>query len=447
MTKYRNFVLILFIISIDNILTLGQCDNIELHSQEEVNNFIKKYGKCKTVQNLKILDSKNDLVQFDSLYHIERIEGRFEFQNITETVKNLDGFRNLKFVNDFNIIASNLFNTFLSLDTVNHLRLSIDTTCFRAFNRVKFIRSSLWFLTNEYCMSNHLTNFMTGPNFALTLWGGGNLSCLQRLSDNIETKNLRKLNLRSTNHVLSNYNFIDSLETLILWSNSSPSDSSDFSEIQKLTNLKHIEITGDKSGIHFGEGFKRTFHLDTLILSYDRFIKDYQKIFPHLKTMGNNLSVFKNDALISLDFLKEVRLRENGTAAISIVIRDNKLLNDCNVTFLCEALSKYPNAVIIENNGAKCTKEEILKYCVTVNTLEERKTKLVLVPNPTFGYLRIENVNEPISVNISNMSGKIVKTMSDVQNEINIEDLPQGMYIVDVRNKEISERYKIVKVE
>lgn len=447
MIKYRNFVFILFTLVIDITLTLGQCDNIELNSQDEVNNFIKKYGTCTTVQNLKIRDPKNDLVQFDSLYHLERIEGRFDFQNITAAIKNMDGFRNLKFVNDFQISAFNLSNTFVSLDTVNHLRVSGDTTCYRAFNSLKFIRSSLWFESNGYCKSNHLTKFMTGPNFALTIWEGGNLFCIQRLSDNIETKNLRKLNLRRTNHVLSYFNFIDSLETLILWSNSVPPDSSDFSEIEKLTNLRHIEIIGDKRGINYGEGFMRTFHLDTLILSHDRFIQDYQKIFPHLKTIGNHLYVFKNDALRSLDFLKDVKLRENGTDSISIVIQDNKQLNNCNVAFLCEALSNYPNAVIIENNGAKCTKEEILKYCVTVNTIEERSTKLVLVPNPTFGYVRIENVSQPISVKISNMSGKVVKTMSDIQNEINIDDLPAGMYIFDIRNKNFSERHKIVKVE
>jgi hypothetical protein len=446
MKKFRILLSVIFIFLVDNISLLGQCVNIELYSQEEVNNFIKKYGNCKTIQNLKIFDPKNDLVQFDSLYLVERIEGRFELQNIIEAKKNLDGFRNLKFVNQFDLFASNISNVFASLDTINHLTIGYDSSTFRALDNVKYIKNSLRFSPLDYCQSNHLDNFTTGPNFSLTLRFGNftSTNCLQRFSNNIEKKYLKKLKLGGGYYDLSILNFIDSLETLIL---SSTSSSSDFSAIQKLTNLRHIEIEWDGSGNKYGGGFERTFHLDTLLLTYNKTIRNYYDIFPNLKTISDRVDIIGNDALINLDFLKNVTLPNDLNEYIAIAIKDNKLLNDCNVTFLCEALSKYPETVIIQNNGAKCTKEEIIKYCQAIGTTDINSPSLLLSPNPTYGYINIEKLEYPVSVSITNMSGNVVKTLSDIHHEIHIEDLPQGMYIFDIRNKDIHERHKIVKMD
>ncbi|HMT54994.1 MAG TPA: T9SS type A sorting domain-containing protein [Saprospiraceae bacterium] len=441
MKIFKNSILFFFIFYPSILILYGQCANVELFSQDDINNFIKNYGKCKSINNLRIIGN-NDNFQFDSLYNLEKIEGLFELQ--ASKVKNLNGLHNLKFVNQLVLYPINLSNTFVSLDTINHLSISSDSTVYRALNGVRHIRNSLWFSPIDYCLSNHLSNFTTGPEFSLSVGFDGNIpfNCLQRLSKNIETKNLRKLRLGSAYHVLSNFNIIDSLETLIL-----TAIFSDYSEIQKLTNLRHIEIEWDFDNNNFGEGFKNTYHLDTLILDNNKKIKTYFNIFPSLQTIRHHLYIIGNDALINLDFLKDVTLPKTSQDTISIMLQDNKLLNDCNVTFLCEAIARYPESVIIQNNGAKCTKEEIMKYCRIVNTTQDNHPKLVLSPNPTNGNIRIDHLKGSFSVNITNMSGQLVKTLSDIQTEINIVDLPAGMYIFDIRNKDISERHKIVKVE
>jgi len=45
------------------------------------------------------------------------------------------------------------------------------------------------------------------------------------------------------------------------------------------------------------------------------------------------------------------------------------------------------------------------------------------------------------------MMGQVVKTLKDIHSEVYIDDLPAGMYIFDIRNKEISERHKIIKID
>jgi hypothetical protein len=79
--------------------------------------------------------------------------------------------------------------------------------------------------------------------------------------------------------------------------------------------------------------------------------------------------------------------------------------------------------------------------------VEKVKYKLKLYPNPTSGILKIDHLELPASIKISDMNGRMIKQINNIVNEVNISDLPIGMYIFDIRNKEISERHKIVKVE
>jgi hypothetical protein len=73
--------------------------------------------------------------------------------------------------------------------------------------------------------------------------------------------------------------------------------------------------------------------------------------------------------------------------------------------------------------------------------------KLKLYPNPTSSLVKISHLEIPASIKILDMNGNIIKQMNSTANEVDISDLPSGMYIFDIRNREISERHKIVKVE
>ena len=75
------------------------------------------------------------------------------------------------------------------------------------------------------------------------------------------------------------------------------------------------------------------------------------------------------------------------------------------------------------------------------------KNQLILYPNPTFNMINIQNLNLPANVRISNLSGELITSFDNVTDQIQIEALSSGMYIIDIKNKHISERYKVVKVE
>lgn len=45
------------------------------------------------------------------------------------------------------------------------------------------------------------------------------------------------------------------------------------------------------------------------------------------------------------------------------------------------------------------------------------------------------------------MNGALIKTYSNVVNEINIDEIPSGMYLMNISINEVNEIHKVVKVE
>ena len=83
---------------------------------------------------------------------------------------------------------------------------------------------------------------------------------------------------------------------------------------------------------------------------------------------------------------------------------------------------------------------------IKTSTNEERITnKLTLYPNPTTNTVTIANLDAPAKVDVYNLNGALVSTYDNVTLEVHIGQLPPGMYIFDISNRYISEKYKVIK--
>lgn len=85
---------------------------------------------------------------------------------------------------------------------------------------------------------------------------------------------------------------------------------------------------------------------------------------------------------------------------------------------------------------------------VTVGIDEEPSLEFTVYPNPvTDGYLFIQTSQQPDEINIYNMNGQMV-TSQKIQGEMSVQiilpELPQGMYIAEVRSGAYSGRKKII---
>ncbi|MBE6330176.1 MAG: T9SS type A sorting domain-containing protein [Bacteroidales bacterium] len=71
------------------------------------------------------------------------------------------------------------------------------------------------------------------------------------------------------------------------------------------------------------------------------------------------------------------------------------------------------------------------------NTASERN--ISVYPNPTTNVLHIKGITEDEKVNLYNQDGKLIKSCQET--EINMDDLPQGLYLLKVNTKV----FKVVK--
>jgi hypothetical protein len=419
-----------------------------LNNQQEVNQFISKFGKCTEVNHLIINDVNADITQLDSLQYIERVKCdlRLNFKRTNENTKDLNGLRNLKFAKILSINFYKIKGKLSQLYDVEELGLvNMNNTV----EEVLTILPSLKYIENRLDISGYFSEeatpkFNTGNNFSLEISGNLDTTSQKVLSHRIKKENLKTLIIFPSDGIdLSHLSILDSVENLRL----AYCGNSDFSNIESIRTLKSFTLQNDLGNNVYGNGLKYIQNIDQIWLSNNKFRLDLMNLFPNIMSINDRLSIRNQDSLTHLKFLDNVSPPVEPNEFNTVNISNNIRLNDCNTSFLCEALARYPESVIIQNNGPKCTKEEILKYCQTVSTKDTDKHKLVISPNPTYGYVNIKNLEQPVSVTIFNLSGQVVKTMIDIDNEINIEDLPQGMYILDFRNHQISEQHKVLKVE
>lgn len=72
---------------------------------------------------------------------------------------------------------------------------------------------------------------------------------------------------------------------------------------------------------------------------------------------------------------------------------------------------------------------------------------LKLYPNPTTGLVTIDHLDTPAKVDIYDLNSSLVQTKDNVTSEVNIDNLPSGVYILNIINHQINERHKIIKLE
>lgn len=436
----------------------GQCDSIVLSNQSEINNFIKNYGDCTTVKDLVIEDKAKDITSLDSLYTIERITGRLlfnEFKSYSEI--NISGFQGLRYLDHiWHTPRVELSGQFSNLDTINELKnFGLYENEFIICPKIKHIGREL--RITRYSKEEEMPDFTTGNNFHLVLNNEIDSQTLKTLSRRIKTTNLRNLTLSLNGVDLSNLTILDSVEYLSL----PICTKSNLAQLSTIRNLKALTMQGTFGNNDFGPGLIHVRELNTLWIGDGRGgrnipqFKDYKKILPNLEAINMRLLVTMTDSLFNLDFLDDVRPPLASTPPNwyygndLIILRDNLRLKLCKSLFLCRAVKQYPERIYLDKNSGVCTVADLTQYCntITVNTEEDSNDVLRLLPNPTSGILQISASDEPVHIRIWNIQGVLVKTIRNCHYEVDITDMPQGMYILETEYKGTRDKHKIVKVD
>jgi len=72
--------------------------------------------------------------------------------------------------------------------------------------------------------------------------------------------------------------------------------------------------------------------------------------------------------------------------------------------------------------------------------------QLKVYPNPSSSYIQIQGLQEEANVIIQNIDGQVIRKLITKGSEVDIRDLPNGVYIFDIQNSNVNEKHKVVKI-
>ena len=137
-----------------------------------------------------------------------------------------------------------------------------------------------------------------------------------------------------------------------------------------------------------------------------------------------------------------------GTSISDLYIVGSPFLSECGVQSICDYLVNPSGLVEIEDNDYGCNSpEEVLDACESVLIQEKvLKENFKIFPNPANDYILIKNLsNQKIdNVVIFNNIGQAVYSKNLQGSIINISNLSQGLYIIEINAGNNKERFKLM---
>ncbi len=447
--KNVNSLLIVLVFGLFSSYCKAQCDSlvIELRNQSQVDDFIKTYGQCNNVKSLMISNRiDSEISNLDSLYMIENITEFLSISSDTTSITtiNLDGMKNLKSAYRFYINGINFSGQLSGLEEVGDLGIFNTDTChnmdcfFRAVPNLNYIKDFLWVqrpFTEEYT-----PNFKTGSDFTLGFFSCNDSTTMQVLSRRIKPENLKYFYIQQVEDFnLSYFMPLDSLKFLRL----EQCVNSDFSALSSLNYIRDVEVLRNMTGTVVGEGLKQIKNVEKLTYQTNVHADFLSAFLPSLESIEKSLSLYST-SLTDLSFFDEV---EPPLTIGNVGIGSNSALNDCNTPFLCKALDRYPGSVSITRNGSACTKDEIIQYCIT-DVDDTEVVSLRIYPNPVSGFVKIESKQQNPDVQLYDIHGRLVNANYDkASGTLDMKDVVNGLYMLEVDMQGRKELHKIVKVE
>jgi len=164
----------------------------------------------------------------------------------------------------------------------------------------------------------------------------------------------------------------------------------------------------------------------------------------NVTSIGGYLKMWANNALHSLTGLDNI----DEACITSLTIVQNSSLSTCEVQSICDYLASPSGTVEIHDNATGCNSQaEVDTACAHVWLPDiSIEPEISIFPNPAKDILTISNttgvsIEEAI---IYNQTGQKVFEGKLLNNTIDVSDLQQGMYIVEIVGEGWSVREKLI---
>ncbi len=379
--------------------------NYYLHSQNDIDMFQTNYGLCTEIGGdmlidgayisnlqgirfitsvdgtLQLMDNEN-LTTLEDLDKLTSVGGRFRVTN-NDKLNNLSGLENLTYIGGSCIIGGN--------DELEYLQ---------GLDSLNYIGESLSISSNS-----DLINIQNLANLE-TIEGGFSF-----------IRNSKVINLEG----LDNVSYLNG--ELIIYDNFSLRSLSGLEGLTRIGN--NIEIGYD----YYDFGNPKLNTIKALI---------------NVTEIGGNIEIYFNDVLNSLEGLDNI----DSQTIENLIIVDNNHLESCEVKSVCDYLANPVGNIVIHDNKFGCDDEQEVQAWCNYVTIPEQSNELnfSIYPNPATNELNIVSNNGDIISELkvyNHLGQKILTVNNDFQN-IDISNLKDGVYIVELDINNQKQRQKLI---
>lgn len=127
----------------------------------------------------------------------------------------------------------------------------------------------------------------------------------------------------------------------------------------------------------------------------------------------------------------------------NLSIYNNSILTNGSITSVCNYLNAGKQSNITSNATGCNSSIEILANCQNLSNNDLQQNSSLIYPNPTKNIINV-NIKYDL-LNIYDNLGRQMNFEQLSQNQISIEKLPKGIYILELRNNNANTFKKIIK--
>lgn len=431
----------------------GQCGNITLEYQSQIDNFATQYPGCIEINGiLKIEESvAGNITNLNGLSQITKVENLWIYNNTALT--NLNGLNNITALSDdvsqgrLRLINNPSLENLDALENIQEILQEIkilinpSLTSIEGLINVSITDPGLRIFIEENPSLESLTG-LNGITSAreLIIYENNMLLGLNGLSG--LTKIGYKLEIYS-NQNLKNLEGLNNLTTVGEYGFSISTNPS----LETLNGLESLVSTGSFNIINNYElgSVEALANLTTSIPFFDISNANQLTSLHGLE----NLTNVNYPYISSNDILNDISALSNLNINIlyGFGIANNPQLSVCNYTSICQYLDIPSNDSNIFNNATGCeSRQEILQACgligIDENTIIEN---FFIHPNPTNGNFTISGIEEG-TVQITDSRGRVLKIFTLGKDETSLNGLAKGIYLVNISNEKGSSTKRLIKI-
>ena len=164
-----------------------------------------------------------------------------------------------------------------------------------------------------------------------------------------------------------------------------------------------------------------------------------------ITSMSGKLTISNCDRLKSLHGLQNID--ESGIRNLEITYSDS--LSDCAYENICFYISDENNAEIKINAPGCNSSEEVMNLCLVGTNGPLEEDGISIFPNPTSDIIEIKYASSyALAVaKVLNAQGRLMKEVRIQDNRIDLQGLPDGMYLITIQLDDHMIVRRIVKIK